>query len=46
MGDPETYRDADNAQRIAREHREVQARLEALYEDWEELSEAVAGLVG
>ena len=46
MGDPETYKDADNAQRIAREHREAQARLDALYEDWEELSEAVAELDG
>ena len=46
MGDPETYKDAENAQNIAREHREAQARLDDLYGDWEELSEAVAELDG
>ena len=44
MGDPETYKDADLAQRIAKEHREAQQKLDRLYEDWEELSEAVAAL--
>ena len=44
MGDPETYRDAQRAQAVAKDHREAQARLDALYEDWEVLSEAVAEL--
>jgi len=44
MGDPETYKDAELAQRIAREHREAQERLDGLYEEWEALSEAVAEL--
>ena len=44
MGDPETYKDADLAQQVARDHREAQARLDELYEIWEELSEAVAEL--
>ena len=44
MGDPETYRDAQRAQAVAKDHREAQARLDALYEDWEALSEAVAEL--
>ena len=44
MGDPETYKDPDRAQAIAREHREAQQSLEALYESWEELSEAAAEL--
>lgn len=44
MGDPETYKDPNEAARVAREHREAQASLEGLYEDWEALSEAVAAL--
>ena len=32
------------AQEIAKNHREAQEKLEALYEEWEELSEAVAEL--
>lgn len=44
MGDPETYKDADRAQQVAREHREAQEKLDELYEIWEELSEAVADL--
>jgi len=44
MADPDTYKDAELAQSVAKEHREAQAQLEALYEDWEELSEAVAEL--
>ena len=28
--------------RVAREHRDAQAELDALYEEWEALSEAVA----
>ncbi|MBQ9951835.1 MAG: ABC-F family ATP-binding cassette domain-containing protein [Clostridia bacterium] len=44
MGDPETYKDPEAAQTLAREHREAQESLDQLYEDWEELSEAVAEL--
>ncbi len=44
MGDPATYKDPNEAARVAREHREAQASLEGLYEDWEALSEAVAAL--
>ena len=44
MGDPETYKDAELAQRIAKEHREAQQKLDELYEEWEELSEAAAEL--
>ena len=44
MSDPETYKDSELAQSVAREHREAQAKLEELYEVWEELSEAVAAL--
>ena len=44
MADPETYRDPNAAQSLARDHREAQAALDRLYEDWEELSEAVAEL--
>ena len=46
MADPETYRDADAAQSVAKQHRETQAALDGLYEDWEALSEAVAELDG
>ncbi len=44
MADPETYKDPDAAQTLAREHREAQESLDSLYESWEELSEAVAEL--
>ena len=44
MADPETYRDPDAAQALARDHREAQSTLDRLYEEWEELSEAVADL--
>jgi len=44
MADPETYKDPSAAQNLAKEHREAQDALEKLYEDWEELSEAVAEL--
>ena len=42
MADPESYRDPDAARRLTEAHREEQKRLEQLYEDWEELSEAVS----
>ena len=44
MGDPEVYRDGEKAAAIAREHQAAKDRLDALYEEWEELSEAVAEL--
>jgi len=44
MGDPETYKDPDAAQALARDHREAQESLDQLYEDWEALSEAVSEL--
>ena len=44
MGDPETYRDSNLAQQVAKDHRAAQLRLDELYEIWEELSEAVAEL--
>ena len=44
MGDPETYKDANLAQQVAKDHRAAQQRLDELYEIWEELSEAVAEL--
>ena len=44
MGDPETYKDANLAQQVAKDHRAAQLRLDELYEIWEELSEAVAEL--
>ena len=42
MGQPEIYSNPAESARVAREHREAQAKLEALYEDWAELSEAVS----
>ncbi len=44
MGDPETYKDPDRAQQLAKDHRDEQEKLDGLYELWEELSEAVAEL--
>lgn len=44
MADPETYKSPDAAQKLAQEHRDAQEALDALYSDWEELSEAVSEL--
>lgn len=44
MGDPETYKDPALAQAVAKDHRAAQARLDEMYELWDELSEAVAEL--
>ncbi len=44
MGLPEIYSNPAESARVAREHKDAQAKLDALYEDWEELSEAVAAL--
>ena len=40
MGRPEIYSNPAESTRMAKEHREAQARLDALYEEWEALSEA------
>ena len=42
MGLPEVYANPEASARVAREHRDAQARLDALYEDWEALTEAAA----
>ena len=39
---PQIYSSPEESARVAREHREAQQRLDALYELWDELSEAVA----
>ena len=44
MADPETYKSPDAAQRLSQEHRDAQEALDALYSDWEALSEAVSEL--
>ncbi len=44
MADPETYKDVERAQEIARQHRECSASMEALYAEWEAASEAAAEL--
>ena len=44
MADPETYKDVEMAQEIARQHRECSASMEALYAEWEAASEAAAEL--
>jgi len=40
MGDPEVYRDGEKAAAIAREHQAAKDKLDALYEEWEELTDA------
>ena len=42
MGQPEVYSNPSESARVAREHRAAQEALEALYAEWEALSEAVA----
>ena len=42
MGLPEVYSNPDEAARVAREHREAQERLDALYESWEALEAALS----
>ena len=41
MGLPEIYANPAESARVAREHKDAQDQLDALYELWEELSEAV-----
>ena len=40
MGDPELYKDGQKAAQVAREHEQMQQKLDALYEEWEELTNA------
>ena len=42
MGTPEVYANPEESARVAREHRQAREELDALYEDWEALSEAAA----
>ena len=42
MADPELYERPDEARETARRHAELQAGMDALYEEWEALSEAVS----
>ena len=42
MTDPELYQRPDEARETARRHAELQAGMDALYEEWEALSEAVS----
>ena len=42
MADPELYQRPDEARETARRHAELQAGMDALYEEWEALSEAVS----
>ena len=35
MGDPEIYKDGQKAAQVAREHEQMQQKLDALYEEWE-----------
>ena len=42
MGTPEVYANPAESARVAREHTAAQQKLDALYELWEELSEAVS----
>ena len=41
MGLPEVYANPEEAARVAREHRQAQEQLDALYEMWEELEGAL-----
>ena len=40
MGDPEIYKDGQKAAQVAQEHEQMQQKLDALYEEWEELTNA------
>ena len=44
MGDPEVYRDGERAAQVAHQHEDAQKRLEELYEEWEELTDAAESL--
>ena len=40
MGDPDVYRDGERAAQVAHEHADAKVRLDELYEEWEELTDA------
>ena len=40
MGDPDVYRDGDRAAQVAHDHEAAKVRLDELYEEWEELTDA------
>ena len=40
MGDPDVYRDGERAAQVAREHAAAKEKLDELYEEWEELTDA------
>ena len=40
MGDPDVYRDGDRAAQVAHDHESAKVRLDELYEEWEELTDA------
>ena len=46
MADPALYQNPEEARQVAQRHAELQAGMDALYEDWEELSEIVGGSGG
>ena len=46
MSDPALYQNPEEARQVAQRHAELQAGMDALYEDWEELSEIVGGSGG
>ena len=40
MGDPDVYRDGERAAQVARDHAAAKEKLDELYEEWEELTDA------
>jgi ATP-binding cassette subfamily F protein 3 len=44
LGEPEVYRDAERSRALQSEQREIEAAIEALYLDWERLSDELAAL--
>ena len=46
MADPALYQNPEEARQVAQRHAELQAGMDALYEDWEELSEIAGGSEG
>ncbi len=40
MGDPDVYRDGERAAQVAHDHAAAKERLDELYEEWEELTDA------
>ena len=44
MGDPEVYRDGARAAQVAHDHEAAKQRLDELYEEWEELTDAAENI--